>query len=180
MTRLLVQVAIKKKFNFAEADCPSGEHQLLQSQTNAKQDQFSYSSDCISAIQTQNHENEGEKNQVLGSCVKVSSGHQHMGRNTLRQESESSQSHHSLHSIDVNLPPDTTGKVVTQHLTRNMVRAMVAVNMLQLCASSVYRTEMCSKLAHGVPRGGRDAYDAAGKFVLTMKLLSLGVKESQI
>ena len=84
------------------------------------------------------------------------------------------------HSMDVNLPPDADGQVVTQHVTRRIVQAMVAVNMLYLCGSSGYRAEMGKKLECGIPRKGRDAFDAAGKFALSMKLLSLGVKESQI
>lgn len=85
-----------------------------------------------------------------------------------------------VHSIDVNLPGDMSANVVRHHVTRGVVRAMMAVNMLLLCGASVYCTEMGDMLQHGIPRKGRNAFDAAGKFVLSMKLLSLGVNESQI
>ena len=82
--------------------------------------------------------------------------------------------------MDVILPGDTVANVVTQHVTRNVVRAMMAVSMLLLCRSPVYCKEMANRLERGIPRRGRDAFDAAGKFVLSMKLLSLGVQESDV
>uniref|UniRef100_A0A7S0M4W2 Uncharacterized protein n=1 Tax=Cryptomonas curvata TaxID=233186 RepID=A0A7S0M4W2_9CRYP len=96
------------------------------------------------------------------------------------ENQHSQESCSQVHSIDVNLPRDTRGKVATQHLSRNLVRAMIAVNMLLLCGSPVYCKDMGKLLKCGIPQKGRDAFDAAGKFVLSKKLLSLGIEESQI
>ena len=90
----------------------------------------------------------------------------------------------SLQSMDVDLPQDRNnntrqGEANKQHLTRYIIQAMLAMNMLMLCRCPHYRTDMGIKLATGVPRRGRDAFDAAGKLVLSLKLLSLGVKASQ-
>ena len=85
----------------------------------------------------------------------------------------------SLRSMDVYLPQGNTRLEAKQHLTRHIIRAMVAMNMLMLCKCPHYRTDMGIKLATGVPKRSRDAFDAAGKFVLSLKLLSLGVDESQ-
>ena len=124
---------------------------------------------------------DAESNELLGTCAQdaetnekdqdQSQGNVHVNQGTCD----------SLQSMDVDLPQDRnkTRREAKQHLTRHIIQAMLAMNMLMLCRCQHYRTDMGIKIATGVPNKGRDAYDAAGKFVLSLKLLSLGVKDSQ-
>jgi hypothetical protein len=121
--------------------------------------------------------NEGDSTQDLGTSV-IETGQSSTGQQHMLQHSQESESSSSIHSINVNLPPETKGQVA--HMHRHTVQAMITMNMLTLCAFPKYRKEMGEKIAAGLKTGSRDSYDAAGKFALCRKLMSLGVKASQI
>ena len=121
-----------------------------------------------------------ESNQLLGTCIQDAET-----KEKDQDQSTDPPQGTSLQSMDVDLPQPRNNTTTTrreakqQHLTCHILQAMFATNIMMLCRCQHYRTEMGIKLAIGVPRRCRDAFDAAGKFVLSLKLLSLGVKESQ-
>ena len=125
---------------------------------------------------------DAEFNQLLGTCI----------QDAETKEKDQDQSTDSpqgtlLQSMDVDLPRQThhinatttTRREAMPCLRQAIIQAMFATNIMMLCRCQHYRTEMGIKLATGVPMRCRDAFDAAGKFVLSLKLLSLGVNESQ-
>ena len=127
---------------------------------------------------------DAESNQLFGTCVQdaeTNEKDQDQSQGNVQTDHVNQGTCDSLQSMDVDLPQDrnNTRREAKQHLTRHIIQAMLAMNMLMLCRCPHYRTDMGIKIATGVPNRGRDAFDAAGKFVLSLKLLSLGVKESQ-
>jgi hypothetical protein len=127
---------------------------------------------------------DAESNELLGTCAQdaeTNEKDQDQSQGNVQTDHVNQGTCDSLQSMDVDLPQDRnkTRREAKQHLTRHIIQAMLAMNMLMLCRCQHYRTDMGIKIATGVPNKGRDAYDAAGKFVLSLKLLSLGVKESQ-
>jgi hypothetical protein len=125
---------------------------------------------------------DAESNQLLGTCIQdaeTKEKDQDQSQGNVQTDPVNQGTCGSLESMDVDLPQGNTRLEAKQHLTRHILQAMLAMNIMMLCRCQHYRTDMGIKLATGVPRRGRDAYDAAGKFVLSLKLLSLGVKESQ-
>ena len=127
---------------------------------------------------------DAEFNQLLGTCIQdaeTKEKDQDQSQGNVQTDPVNQGTCGSLQSMDVDLPQNrnNTRREAKQHLTRHILQAMLAMNIMMLCRCQHYRTDMGIKLATGVPRRGRDAFDAAGKFVLSLKLLSLGVKESQ-
>ena len=184
MPTLPLQESIRDELDGLKVDHFSGIEQpqlFNRSQTKAEHEEQSKSSPSAmtseSVSQKPNHVNEGDSNQDLGTSV-LETGQSSTGQQHMLQHSQEFESSSSIHSIDVNLPPGTKGQVT--HMHRHTVQAMLTMNMLALCAYSQYREEMGEMIAAGLKTGSRDSYDAAGKFALCMKLLSLGVKASQI